>query len=225
KQQLENQKSVVVEKIVEKPVEKIVEKIIEKPVEKIVEVKKTVHKTNPAWIVFCCIFGVLSLVLGICAYEFAEGMPTNQEVVVSDEAMQQQLSYKQTEIETLQGEVSSLKQQLAAAGSSDNSARLQSMINDRDNEISKLKNQLVTAQKSNTNTTDLQKQITQLKADKTSLQNQLATAKSGLGNSAELQQQINSKNSEINRLKNDITSLEQQLKDKQKKLDAFINNM
>ncbi|GHT68815.1 hypothetical protein AGMMS50239_34610 [Bacteroidia bacterium] len=189
-QQIKSQKPI--EKIIEVPVEKIVEKIIEKPVEKIV------HKTNPAWIVFCCIFGILSLVLGICAYEFAnEGMPTNQELVVTDEALQQQLSDKQTEITKLQDDISSLKQQLSAAGSSNNSVRLQSVINERDNEISKLKNQLA-AKPNNTAVPD---------------------------NSAELQRQINSKNSEISRLNSTISSLEQQLKEKQKKLDAFLNNM
>lgn len=183
KQQLENQKSVVVEKIVER----------------IVEVEKIVHRTNPAWIVFCCIFGIAALIGFGSNFTNSNttlnGDSNSEQIAPPDKDLQQQLSYKQTDIETLQGEVSSLKQQLAAA------------------------------QKSNTNTTDLQQQITQLKADKTSLQNQLATAKSGSGNSAELQRQINSKNSEINRLNGDISSLKKQLSDKQKKLDAFINNM
>jgi serine/threonine protein kinase len=195
-QQIKNQKPI--EKIIEVPVEKTVEKIIAVPVEKIIEkpVEKIVRKTNPAWIVFCCIFAVATI--GISAYEFANnGVSSNQEVLVSDEAMRQQLTDKQATIEQLQSEVSSLKQQLSAAGSSDNSARLQRIINERDNEIGKLKKQLA-AKPNNT---------------------------AGSDNSAGLQRQINSKNSEITRLNNEITSLKEQLKDKQKKLDAFLNNM
>jgi serine/threonine protein kinase len=117
----------------------------------------------------------------------------------------------QAEIDRLKSEVTSLQQQLAAKG--DNSAT-QKIINDKDKEIARLKQQLSSSQSSNNSSTaDLQRQITQLNEDKTSLQNQLAAAKSNsAGNITSLQNQINSLNGKV-------SSLEQQIKQK----DASIN--